>query len=203
MFVKPSIFIRKIFPSLIWKKKNIHNKIWLTFDDGPCPIATPIILKILNEEGIKATFFLIGQQIQKYPKLFHEIIAHGHIVGNHSYSHKNGWLSSNSTYFNDIETCQKLMPNNKLFRPPYGKISPLQIKYLKNKYKLILWDVLSWDFLLNNTPKKIKENVLKNTTTGSIIVLHNNKKSAKNIKLVLKEIIVELKQEKFLFSTTW
>ena len=95
------------------------------------------------------------------------------------------------------------MPNNNIFRPPYGKISPLQIKYLKKKYKIILWDVLGWDFLSNTTPKKIKENVLKNTTSGSIIVLHNNRKSAQNIKIVLKEIIKELKQKKFLFATTW
>lgn len=203
MFIKPSIFIQKIFPSLIWKKRNTNNKIWLTFDDGPCPISTPFILKTLNEERIKATFFLVGEQIQKYPKLFHEIIKNGHTVGNHSYSHKNGWLSRNSKYFDDIEKCQKLMPNNNIFRPPYGKISPLQIKYLKKRYKIILWDVLGWDFLLNTTPKKIKENILKNTTAGSIIVLHNNNKSAQNIKIVLKEIIIELKQKKFLFATTW
>ena len=124
-------------------------------------------------------------------------------MANHSYLHKNGWLSNNSAYFNDIEKCQRLMPENKLFRPPYGKISPLQIRHLKKKYKIILWDVLSWDFSLNITPKKIKKNILENTTSGSILVCHNNQKSFKNLTPILKDTIQKLKQKGFVFSTTW
>ena len=203
MFVKTPKFIRFFFPSLIWEKENTKNEIWLTFDDGPSAEATPFILKILKELNIKATFFLIGKEIENNINLYNNIIANGHLVANHSYSHKNGYLCNNLTYFNDIAKCQKLIPNNKLFRPPYGKISPLQIKYLKKKYKLILWDVLSWDFSLNTPPKKIKTNVLKNTKSGSIIVFHNNKKALKNLGPILKETLKELKQRGFIFSTTW
>ena len=203
MFVKPSKFIQKLFPSLIWRKEQENNNIWLTFDDGPSPETTSLILNILKEEKISATFFLIGEKIKKYPTLFQDIIDAGHVVANHSYSHTNGWLSNNLNYFNDIEECQKLMPKNKLFRPPYGKISPLQIRHLKKQYKIILWDVLSWDFSLNITPKKIKANVLKNTTSGSIIVFHNNQKSFKNLSSILQQIIQELKQKGFSFSSTW
>jgi len=146
---------------------------------------------------------LIGNQITKHPDLFKKIISDGHTIGNHSYSHRNGWLCKNSTYFDDVEKCQILMPENKIFRPPYGKISPLQIRELKKKYKIILWDVLSWDFLIDITPKKIKENVLQNTFKGSILVFHNNEKSLKNLKPILKETIHSLKQQGFLFSTTW
>ena len=128
MFVKPSKFIQKLFPSLIWRKEQANNNIWLTFDDGPSPETTSLILNILKEEKISATFFLIGEKIKKYPALFQDIIDAGHVVANHSYSHTNGWFSNNLNYFNDIAECQKLMPKNKLFRPPYGKISPLQIK---------------------------------------------------------------------------
>ena len=191
------------FPSLVWKQKCSQNNIWLTFDDGPFPDATHFILKILKAEQVKATFFLVGQQIEQYPDLFNQIIKDGHVIANHSYSHKNGWKSNNSTYLNDIEKCQKLMPENKIFRPPYGKISPLQISKLKTKYKIILWDVLSWDFLPNITPEKVKDNVLKNTTSGSIIVFHNNQKSLKKLIPILKETIQELKQKGFLFSTSW
>ena len=203
MFVKTPKFIQKLFPSITWRKENAQNNIWLTFDDGPHPEVTPFILNVLKEEQVKATFFLVGEQMEKHPELLTQIISEGHIVANHSYSHKNGWLSNNSTYFNDIEKCQKLITENKLFRPPYGKISPLQISHLKKNYKIILWDVLSWDFSLYNTPKKVKESVLKNTVSGSIIVFHNNKKSFKNLQPILKETIQELKQKGFSFSTTW
>ena len=203
MFVKTPKFIRTFFPSIVWRKENSQNDIWLTFDDGPSPEVTPFILNTLKEEQVKATFFLVGEKMEQYPELFNEIITDGHIVANHSYSHKNGWESHNSTYFNDIKKCQKLMPENKLFRPPYGKISPLQIRHLKKKYKIILWDVLSWDFSLDNNPKKVKENVLKNTVSGSILVFHNNRKSFKNLKPILKKTIQELKQTGFSFSTTW
>lgn len=203
MFVRPPKLIRALFPSLVWKKENSQNNIWLTFDDGPSEEATPFILNILEEEKIKATFFLIGKEIKKYPDLYKKIIANGHIVANHSYSHKNGYLCKNLTYFDDIEKCQELMPNNKLFRPPYGKISRSQIKYLKKKYQIILWDILSWDFSSREIPKKIKTNILKNTSSGSILVFHNNKKSLKNLTPILKETIQELKKRGFSFSTTW
>jgi peptidoglycan-N-acetylglucosamine deacetylase len=203
LFVKTPKFIQKLFPSITWRKENAQNNIWLTFDDGPHQESTPFILNVLKEEQVKATFFLVGEQMEKHPELLNQIISEGHIVANHSYSHKNGWLSNNSTYFNDIEKCQKLIPENKLFRPPYGKISPLQISHLKKNYKIILWDVLSWDFSLYNTPKKVKESVLKNTVSGSIILFHNNQKSFKNLQSILKETIQELKQKGFSFSTTW
>jgi len=203
LFVKTPKFIRAFFPSLVWRKENSQNNIWLTFDDGPSPQVTPFILKILKEEDVKATFFLVGEHINRYPDLFNKIITDGHVIANHSYSHKCGWVSDKSDYFNDIEKCQKLMPENKLFRPPYGKISPRQIRYLKKKYKIIIWDILSWDFDINSTPKKVKENVLKNTTSGSILVFHNNQKSFKNLTPILKETIQKLKQEGFTFSTTW
>ena len=202
MFLSTPKFIQKFFPSIVWRKKNSQNNIWLTFDDGPSPESTPFILNTLKEENVKATFFLIGKQIDKYPKLFRQIIRDGHVVANHSYSHKSGWLSDNYTYFEDIEKCQKLMPKNNLFRPPYGRISPAQIRHLKKKYKLILWDVLSWDFSIAKA-QRIKTFVLKKTISGSILVFHNNKKSISNLQQILKETIIDLKQKGFLFSTSW
>ena len=203
MFVKIPKFIQIFFPSIIWTKENNKNNIWITFDDGPSPEATPFILDVLKKEKVKATFFLVGRNIEQYPILFKKIIADGHIIGNHSYSHKNGWNSNNSMYFNDIEKCNALIHGNKLFRPPYGKISPLQIRHLKKKYQIILWDVLSWDFSLKINPKNIKKNILNNTEAGSILVLHNNQKSLKNLKPILRETIQKLKHKGFSFSTTW
>ncbi len=203
MFVKPPKILRYFFPSLIWKKENSTNSIWLTFDDGPEPEATNYILKILKEEKIKATFFLIGKQIEKHPKLFKQIVSEGHVVGNHSYSHKDGWKCNDSVYLDDIEKCQKLIPKNKLFRPPYGRILPWHIKVIRKKYEIILWDVLSWDFSSNINSNKVKKNILKNTVAGSIVVLHNNNKSLYHLQSILKESIQNLKKQGFKFSTAW
>ena len=203
MFATTPKFIQALFPALVWRKETKNKEIWLTFDDGPYPEITPWILSVLKEEEIKATFFLVGQQIEEFPELVGAIINDGHLIANHSYSHGNGWLTSKEKYLKDIETCQELMPDNKLFRPPYGKITKAQIALLKDKYKIILWDVLSWDFQQNTSPKRVQENILKNTKSGSIIVMHNNQKSYKNMQPILEETIQILKKKGFRFSVTW
>ena len=126
-----------------------------------------------------------------------------HDQENHSFSHKNGWLTKHDTYIKDIKRCQQLMKDNNLFRPPYGKISLRQQNSINKQYKIILWDILSMDFKENITKEKIIDNVLENVEPGSIIVFHNNLKSFANLKLTLKEIILELKKNGFVFSTTW
>ena len=203
MFVTTPKFIQALFPSLIWRKETLDKNIWLTFDDGPSPHVTLWILSILKKENIKATFFLIGQKIEEFPELVGAIVKDGHTIANHSYSHKNGWLTNKEKYLEDIERCQALMPNNKLFRPPYGKITKAQIAVLKEKYKIILWDVLSYDFKQNTNPKIVQENIIKNTSAGSIIVMHNNQMSFKNLQPILEKTIQQLKIEGYNFSATW
>tara|TARA_B110000438_G_C15617458_1_gene564997 strand:+ start:40 stop:651 length:612 start_codon:yes stop_codon:yes gene_type:complete len=196
-------FIQALFPSLIWRKETNNKEIWLTFDDGPDPEVTPWILNVLKQEDVKATFFLVGEKIEEFPDLVRAIIKGGHVVANHSYSHLNGWLCNKEKYLSDVEKCQEFMSNNQLFRPPYGKITKAQIKLLKEKYKIILWDVLSWDFQQNTNPQRVQENILQNTKEGSIIVLHNNQKSYKNLAPILKSTIQKLKKIGLKFSTTW
>lgn len=203
MFATTPKFIQALFPSLVWRKETLNKEIWLTFDDGPEPDVTPWILSVLKKENITATFFLVGEQIEEFPELVGAIIKEGHTIANHSYSHKNGWLCTKEKYIADIEKCQELMPNNKLYRPPYGKITKAQITLLKEKYKIILWDVLSWDFQQNTSPERVQGNILKNTKEGSIIVLHNNQKSHKNLFPILEDTIQKLKEKGFSFSATW
>jgi len=203
LFVKPPKIVRLFYPNLVWEKQVATKRLWLTFDDGPHPDVTPWILSMLNTEQVKATFFLVGRQMEAFPELVSEIKKNGHLIANHSYSHKNGWIIDDNTYFQDIERCQKLMPENKLYRPPYGKLSFTQIHKLKKDYMLILWDVLSMDFSNAATSSRIKNNVLNNVENGSIIVFHNNQKSFKNLKLVLKGTIAELKKRGYTFSTIW
>ena len=203
MFATTPKFIQALFPSLVWRKETLNKEIWLTFDDGPEPEVTPWILSVLKKENITATFFLVGEKIEEFPELVGAIIKEGHTIANHSYSHKNGWLCTKEKYIADIEKCQELMPNNKLYRPPYGKITKAQITLLKEKYKIILWDVLSWDFQQNTSPERVQGNILKNTKEGSIIVLHNNQKSHKNLFPILEDTIQKLKEKGFSFSATW
>lgn len=203
MLVKPPKFIQRIFNSYVWRNENSQKKIWLTFDDGPDPITTPFILKTLKKENVRATFFLVGEQIEKNPQLLRDIIKNGHVIANHSYSHKNGWTTNKLNYVEDVEKCQKYMPKNILFRPPYGKITFSQSSVLKKKYKIILWDILSYDFSSKISPQKVKRNIINNTNAGSIIVLHNNKKSFNNLSIILLETIKDLKKKEFVFSTIW
>ena len=140
--------------------------------------------------------------MEKFPNLVNDILSGGHLVANHSYSHKNGWFTSKDKYLKDIDRCQQLIPQNKLFRPPYGKITTAQISSLKGNYKIILWDVLSWDFSKKTTPRRVKKNVLKKTKNGSIIVFHNNHNSYKNL-TILEETLQELKKRGFGFSISW
>jgi len=203
LFVTIPKCIQALFPSLVWRKETLNNKIWLTFDDGPTAEVTPWILSVLKKENVTATFFLVGQQIEKFPELLDAIIKDGHTIANHSYSHKNGWLTNKEKYLEDIENCQALMPNNKLFRPPYGKITKAQIIALKKKYRIILWDVLSYDFQQNRSPKRVQENIINNTSAGSIIVMHNNQMSFKNLEPILENTIQQLKEKGYSFSSTW
>ena len=201
MFVKPLAFFRFLYPSLIWKKVG-SKKIWLTFDDGPTPEVTEFILSVLKSEKILATFFLVGKDILNNQLIYQKIKADGHTIGNHTNSHLNGWKTSSKKYIQDIEKCQELMKENVLFRPPYGKMTSKQILNLKKKYKLILWDILSYDFKEKN-PTKLKSNVLDNISDGSIVVFHNNTKSYKLLKETLRDIIVELKGMGYSFSSSW
>ena len=196
-------FAQLLFPSLIVKQKTKQKTLWLTFDDGPSDEVTRWILNSLHNLNVKATFFLIGEQIEKYPELYSQIIKDGHNIGNHSYSHKNGWLTSTKNYLYDVEKCELFLKNNVLYRPPYGKLTPYQIKKLTSRYKIILWDILTWDFKKNISSEDIKRNILTNVRPGSIIVFHNNLKSYKKLKDCFIEIITELKESGYSFSTTW
>ena len=202
MFVKTPSLTKYLFPSLVWKKNTDQKKIWITFDDGPDEKVTPYLIDVLEKFGIKATFFIIGNQAKKYPELVKLIIDNGHKIGNHSFSHLNGFSTNKNKYLEDVEQAKKYIDSD-IFRPPYGKITPLQIKKLKKDFKIIMWDIMSWDFKKNIYPNKIYKNVIDNVENGSIILFHNNLKSYNNLKNSLEIILEKLKDKGYQFSTTW
>ena len=198
----PKIF-QAIFPSLVWKKYTSEKKVWLTFDDGPTPEITPFILDTLQKNTVKATFFCLGEQIEKHPEILKRITAEGHSIGNHSYSHPNGFTTCTKKYLEDVKKCQQIIPETKLFRPPFGNIYPWQIGKLKKKYKIIMWNVMGWGFDKNTSKEKCFLNVVNNVGSGSIILLHDNEKAQENLQYALPKIIEALKERRFAFSATW
>ena len=202
MFVKTPSIAKYLFPSLVWKKNTDQKKIWITFDDGPDEKVTPYLINVLAEFNIKATFFIIGNQAKKHPELVKLIINSGHKIGNHSFSHLNGFSTDNNKYLEDVEQAKKYIDSD-IFRPPYGKITPFQIKNLTKDFKIIMWDIMSWDFKENISSNKLFRNVMDNVESGSIILFHNNLKSYKNLKKSLELILKKLKEQEYQFSTTW
>ncbi len=199
MFVKSPSILKKIFPNLIWDIKTYEKKIYLTFDDGPHPDITPGVLEMLDKYKAKATFFCVGDNVRKHPDTYELILARGHKVGNHSYSHKNGWKISNDDYFDDIEKADKLIRSN-LFRPPYGRITPSQIKHLKKKYSIIMWSVLTYDYSKKVSKEQCLKNSIVKTKPGSIVVFHDSLKSENNLFYALPMFLKYFTDKGFVFS---
>ncbi|MFD2908951.1 polysaccharide deacetylase family protein [Flavobacterium ardleyense] len=205
-WVKTNCIVKKIFKQLVWDIPNSDQRIFLTFDDGPIPEVTEWVLDLLKEEEIKATFFCIGDNIQKHPLIYNRIGAEGHQTGNHTFHHLNGWKTNTADYSANFKLCEtehlKLnTANSFLFRPPYGKIKASQSKIIRQlNNKIIMWDVLSYDFDASVSPEKCLENVISNTAQGSIIVFHDSLKAAKNMKYALPKAIHFLKSKGFVFD---
>jgi len=135
-FVKTPWWLKKFYPQLIWNKARTTKTIFLTFDDGPIPIVTPWVIKTLKSFNAKATFFCIGDNIQKHYAIFLQLKADGHAIGNHTYNHLKGWATADDVYVNNFNKCQTLTQTN-LFRPPYGRIKRSQIREIQNlKFKI-------------------------------------------------------------------
>ncbi|MGM0503209.1 MAG: polysaccharide deacetylase family protein [Bacteroidota bacterium] len=192
-------FAAKIFQHLTWYFPGRENELFLTFDDGPTPEVTPWVLSVLKEYNARATFFCLGKKVGQNPGLFQQITNEGHAVGNHGYSHFSGWKTRNQEYYKDINRASELI-HSKLFRPPYGEITPRQIRKLKKEYRIIMWDVLSYDYHPGVSPQKCLKNVLKKTTSGSVIVFHDKAKANVNLQYVLPEILKYYTEQGFVFK---
>lgn len=201
--VKSPWLLKKFYANnLIWNIPKDDKTIYITFDDGPIPIVTPFVLETLKKFSAKATFFCIGDNIDKHPDIFKQIIAEGHEVGNHTYNHLKGWDTATENYIFNALKCQKLTQSN-LFRPPYGRIKKDQIKQLRSNIeglKIIMWDVLSGDFDTNLSPEKCLQNVLKHTKPGSIVVFHDSLKAKDRLEYTLPRALAHWKNQGYTFK---
>jgi peptidoglycan/xylan/chitin deacetylase (PgdA/CDA1 family) len=173
---------------LIWRVPGKEKKIYLTFDDGPHPEATPAVLSILDEHQIQATFFCVGENVVKHPAVYDQLLKAGHQTGNHSFHHLNGWNVSLSEYMNDVALCQEVV-DSKLFRPPYGRITRAQIRSLSPTFSIILWSALAGDFDPECDADDCLKRIIRYTCPGSIIVLHDNIKTIDKVKQILPAYI--------------
>lgn len=183
MFIEqmPDI-VRLLYPTVLWRKDKDKKVIYLTFDDGPTEEITHWILDTLNELGIKATFFCIGNNAEKHPEIIDEIRQNGHSVGIHGYSHIRGLYKKQEEYFNDIKKSESII-KSKIFRPSHGRIYPSQVKKLNELgYKVVLWDVITRDYDTNLKEEEVLKIAKKYTRNGSIVVFHDSLKAEKNMK---------------------
>jgi peptidoglycan/xylan/chitin deacetylase (PgdA/CDA1 family) len=215
-------FVKTLFPNFVWNINTHEKELYLTFDDGPTPKITDWVLSTLKAYNAKATFFCIGNNIEKHPDIFQRILDEGHSIGNHTFNHLKGWEQKTKVYLDDTDKTQKLInsktqnqlsnsslnrsikfenENLKLFRPPYGKFKTKQSKALQNLgYKIILWDVLSYDWDSDVSVENCLKNVTSAAKEGSIIVFHDSLKASKNLTYVLPKVLKYYAEKGFQFK---
>lgn len=185
---------------MVWRMPADEKVIYLTFDDGPNPDVTPKVLRILEEYEAKATFFCLGENVVVHHYMFNMILRAGHKVGSHGYQHLNGWKTGTRSYVDNYDLASPYIRTN-LIRPPYGRIRHSQLKQLREHYKIIGWSVMAYDFDKSVSPHQCYNNIVNNVTNGSIVVLHENDKSAHTMLSVLPQVLKHFTERGFVFKS--
>lgn len=191
--------MKPLAADLLWSLDEKSRDIYITFDDGPSPEITSEILSILGHYDARATFFCIGGNVEKHPDVYADILRDGHTTGNHTWNHMSGWEYPDFSYFRNVLECKSLVKSN-LFRPPYGRITRSQVKALKKRFQIVMWDVLSADWEKKNSPEKCYQNVIQHGKGGSIVVFHDSEKAKRNVLSALPKAMEFWKNEGYSFK---
>jgi peptidoglycan/xylan/chitin deacetylase (PgdA/CDA1 family) len=198
---QPPKFFRALYPQATFRMNPKERAVYLTFDDGPIPEVTPWVLALLESYSIKATFFMVGDNIRKHPEEFRMVVDAGHRIGNHTYNHIRGFEYTAGQYLENVEKANALMHTD-IFRPPHGHVGFRQYHTLKKHYRIIMWDLVTRDYSKRMTPEKVLANVKHYVRNGSIITFHDSLKSwgNGNLQYALPRAIEYLKQEGYEFK---
>lgn len=198
---QPPHLFRLLFPGAIWRLPDEqHPCVYLTFDDGPIPEVTPWVLDTLDKHQVKATFFMVGDNVRKHPEVFQQVVERGHAIGNHTFNHIQGLRYRTKNFLANVEQAAQLIPS-KLFRPPHGHMRLPQTLALRKHYRIIMWDVITRDYNQQRTPQETLQVVKRHARNGSIIVFHDSLKAQHNMKAALPQAIEWLKAEGYTFKT--
>lgn len=193
------MWLRWLYPSATWRMDSNERSVYITFDDGPIPESTPFILQTLAEFDIRATFFMVGDNVRKYPDLYRQIVAAGHQVGNHTYHHLGGFKHLAKTYIVDVERANDLIGSH-LFRPPHGFMTHSEFLWLRRKYRIVMWDLVTRDYSKWLTADDVYNNVRRYTRNGSIITFHDSLKSIDKLRTALPRSLQWLKEQGYEFK---
>lgn len=195
--VQPPFFYRIIFPEAIWRVKRKGMKAaYLTFDDGPIPEITPRVLDLLDEFGVKATFFMVGENAKRHPELVEEVRRRGHAIGNHTMHHLQGTHTRRHKYLRDVKEADDLLQTT-MFRAPHGLLRWGQGRVISKHYNMIMYDVVTRDYAVHTSPEEVVDNVRRFTRNGSIIVFHDSLKARRNMLPALPRAIKWLQAHGF------
>ncbi|MCC5936394.1 MAG: polysaccharide deacetylase family protein [Lunatimonas sp.] len=201
LFRIPS-WLQSIYPGVVWHGNREGRQVYLTFDDGPVPGITDFVLEELTKRGMGATFFMVGENVSRHPELAREVVASGHAVGNHTYHHLNGRNTTFDAYMLDVALCQAeisqclgIVPT--MFRPPYGRMKAKQRHALRSMYRVVLWEILAGDYVERLPAALISKEIQAKTRPGSIVLFHDQQKTAAKIKKVLPDFLAFLDGEGF------
>lgn len=198
---RPPLIYRLLFNEGMWRYKRRGRKVvYLTFDDGPVPEETPWVLDLLDREGIKATFFMVGDNVRRYPGLFEDVKRRGHAYGNHTMHHLQGLRERDSRYLRDITEADALI-DSPLFRPPHGIIWPRQARLINRHYNIVMYDLVTRDYSKRIDGRRVFANVRRYARNGSIIVFHDSVKAHANMRYALPRAIRWLKRQGYEFET--
>ena len=200
--VRSPWWLKKFYSRLVWSIPVKEKVLYLTFDDGPHPVATPFVLDELKKHDARATFFCIGKNVQEYPQIYRRVLMEGHRVGNHTQNHLNGWKTEDKKYLQNIRDAAVLIDSD-LFRPPYGRISLFQSSLLRNppyNYKIIMWEVLSADFDRALSAQRCAHHVIRHARPGSIVVFHDSEKAWDRLRDALPAVLKHFSQLGYRFE---
>lgn len=197
---RPPLLYRLLFPEAIWRIKHPHRRVvYLTFDDGPVPEVTPWVLDTLDRYGVRATFFMVGDNVRRHPELLEEVRRCGHSYGNHTMHHLQGMRVKARNYWRDICEADALI-ESPLFRPPHGIMRWKQAAAIKRHYNIIMYDLVTRDYSRRLTPARVLDNVRRYARNGSVIVFHDSLKAERNMRVALPAAIEWLQSEGYGFE---